>query len=74
MVVELVPDGPDVTVVTEIFDCSRVPEDEARGYRNGNILGRACTGRWNGLTGSHQPASGSSTRLSPRFADRASVA
>jgi hypothetical protein len=25
---ELTPDGPDATVVTEIFDCSRVPEDQ----------------------------------------------
>jgi len=25
---ELTPDGPDATIVTEIFDCSRVPEDE----------------------------------------------
>jgi hypothetical protein len=25
---ELTPEGPDATVVTEIFDCSRVPEDQ----------------------------------------------
>ena len=25
---ELTPDGPDTTIVTEIYDCSRMPEDE----------------------------------------------
>ena len=25
---ELTPDGPDATIVTEIYDCSRMPEDE----------------------------------------------
>jgi hypothetical protein len=34
---ELVPEGPDATVVTEIFDCSRVPEDERVDIENGNI-------------------------------------
>ena len=34
---ELTPDGPDVTVVTEIFDCSRVPEDERVDIDDGNI-------------------------------------
>jgi hypothetical protein len=34
---ELTPDGPDATVVTEIFDCSRVPEDERVDIDNGNI-------------------------------------
>ena len=34
---ELAPDGPDATIVTEIFDCSRVPEDERPDIDNGNI-------------------------------------
>jgi hypothetical protein len=34
---ELAPDGPDATVVTEIFDCSRVPEDQRVDIDNGNI-------------------------------------
>ena len=53
---ELTPDGPDVTVVTEIFDCSRVPEDQRVDINYGNIwvesmhgtlkcLDRLCTSR-----------------------------
>ena len=34
---ELTPDGPDATVVTEVFDCSRVPEDQRADIDNGNI-------------------------------------
>jgi hypothetical protein len=34
---ELAPDGPDATVVTEIFDCSRVPADQRVDIDNGNI-------------------------------------
>jgi hypothetical protein len=34
---QLTPDGPAVTVVTEIYDCSRAPEDERSGMDNGNI-------------------------------------
>ncbi len=34
---QLAPDGPDVTVVTEIYDCSRAPEEERAGMDNGNI-------------------------------------
>ena len=34
---ELTPDGPDATIVTEIFDCSRVPEDERADIDNGTI-------------------------------------
>jgi uncharacterized protein YndB with AHSA1/START domain len=34
---ELTPDGPDATVVTEIFDCSRVPEDEQVDIDYGSI-------------------------------------
>ena len=53
---ELVPDGPDATIVTEIYDCSRAPEDERAGMDDGRVwvksmaetlerLDRACTGR-----------------------------
>jgi hypothetical protein len=34
---ELAPDGPGVTVVTEIFDCSRWPQDERGNIDNGRI-------------------------------------
>jgi hypothetical protein len=53
---ELAPDGPDGTVVTEIYDCSRVPAAERAGMDNGRSwidsmaqtlerLDRICTGR-----------------------------
>jgi hypothetical protein len=34
---ELTPDGPHATVVTEIYDCSRAPEEERVGMDNGNV-------------------------------------
>jgi hypothetical protein len=34
---QLTPDGPDATVVTEIYDCSRAPEDERAEMDNGNV-------------------------------------
>jgi hypothetical protein len=34
---QLTPDGPDATVVTEIYDCSQAPEDERAGMDNGKI-------------------------------------
>jgi uncharacterized protein YndB with AHSA1/START domain len=34
---QLIPDGPDATIVTEIYDCSRAPEDRRRWMDNGNI-------------------------------------
>jgi hypothetical protein len=34
---ELAPDGPDATVVTELFDCSGVPEDQRADIDNGKI-------------------------------------
>jgi RNA polymerase sigma-70 factor, ECF subfamily len=34
---QLTPDGPDATVVTEIYDCSRAPEEERAGMDNGNV-------------------------------------
>jgi hypothetical protein len=33
----LAPDGPDATVVTEIYDCSRAPEEERAGMDNGKV-------------------------------------
>jgi hypothetical protein len=52
---ELTPDGPDATIVTEIYDCSRVPAAERTGMDNGRTwidsmaetlerLDRICTG------------------------------
>lgn len=34
---ELTPDGPESTIVTEIFDCSQVPEDQRVDIDYGNI-------------------------------------
>lgn len=34
---ELTPDGPEATIVTETFDCSRWPEDERAGIEDGRI-------------------------------------
>jgi hypothetical protein len=34
---ELTPDGPDATVVTEVFDCSRVPADQRPDIDYGRI-------------------------------------
>ncbi len=31
------PDGPGATIVTEIYDCSRAPEDERLGMDDGKI-------------------------------------
>jgi hypothetical protein len=52
---ELEPDGPDATIVTEIYDCSRAPEDQRAGMDDGKVwiesmaetlerLDRICTG------------------------------
>jgi uncharacterized protein YndB with AHSA1/START domain len=53
---QLTPDGPDATMVTESYDCSRVPDDRRLAMDNGNIwlesmaktlerLDRLCTGQ-----------------------------
>jgi hypothetical protein len=53
---ELTPDGPDATMVTELYDCSRAPEAERVGMENGAVwieamtdslerLDKICTGR-----------------------------
>jgi uncharacterized protein YndB with AHSA1/START domain len=34
---QLTPDGPDATVVTEIYDCSRAPEDERAEMAGGRV-------------------------------------
>lgn len=34
---DLAPDGPDATIVTEIYDCSRVPEEERLAMDDGQI-------------------------------------
>ena len=34
---QLTPDGPDATIVTEIYDCSRAPEKERAGMDNGKV-------------------------------------
>ena len=34
---ELVPDGPDATIVTETYDCSRAPADSRADMRDGEV-------------------------------------
>jgi Polyketide cyclase / dehydrase and lipid transport len=34
---QLTPDGPDATVVTETYDCSRAPEENRSGMDNGKV-------------------------------------
>jgi hypothetical protein len=34
---ELVPDGPDATIVTEVYDCSRAPADARAGMDDGEV-------------------------------------
>jgi hypothetical protein len=34
---QLTPDGPDATIVTEIYDCSRAPEEEQAKMGNGKV-------------------------------------
>ena len=34
---QLTPDGPDATIVTEVYDCSRAPEDERAQMDNGGV-------------------------------------
>jgi hypothetical protein len=38
---QLTPDGPDATIVTEIYDCSRAPEAERAGMDNGKVWAKA---------------------------------
>jgi hypothetical protein len=34
---QLTPDGPDATIVTQRYDCSRVPQDDRIGMRDGAV-------------------------------------
>jgi hypothetical protein len=34
---QLTPDGPDATIVTEIYDCSQAPPEERAGMDNGKV-------------------------------------
>lgn len=34
---QLTPDGPDATIVTEMYDCSRAPEEERLGMDDGKV-------------------------------------
>ncbi len=38
---QLTPDGPDATIVSEIYDCSRAPADERAEIANGEIWAEA---------------------------------
>jgi hypothetical protein len=40
---ELAPDGPDATLVTELYDCSRAPQEEREDMDNGRIWMEAMT-------------------------------
>jgi hypothetical protein len=40
---QLTPDGPDAAVVTEIYDCSRAPEEARAGMDNGKVWIEAMT-------------------------------
>jgi hypothetical protein len=40
---QLTPDGPDATIVTEIYDCSRAPADERAGMDDGKVWIEAMT-------------------------------
>jgi hypothetical protein len=40
---QLTPDGPDATVVTEIYDCSQAPADERAGLDDGKFWIEAMT-------------------------------
>jgi hypothetical protein len=38
---QLTPDGPDATIVTEIYDCSRAPAEERAGMDDGKVWAEA---------------------------------
>jgi hypothetical protein len=38
---ELVPDGPDATIVTEVYDCSRAPAEARAGMADGETWAAA---------------------------------
>jgi hypothetical protein len=47
---ELTPDGPDATMVTEIYDCSRAPQDARTELDCGNVFIESVAKTLNGLT------------------------
>jgi hypothetical protein len=40
---QLTPDGPDATIVAEIYDCSQVPPEERAGMQNGQVWTESMT-------------------------------
>jgi hypothetical protein len=46
---ELAPDGPDATVVTESYDCSRAPQEEREDMDDGRVWTAAMTSTLNKL-------------------------
>jgi hypothetical protein len=46
---QLTPDGPDATIVTERYDCSRAPEEERIGMRDGAVWIESMTATLNRL-------------------------
>jgi hypothetical protein len=47
---QLTPDGPDATIVTEIYDCSRAPERSVSGWITARSGPGAWPRHWSGLT------------------------
>jgi uncharacterized protein YndB with AHSA1/START domain len=62
---QLTPDGPDATVVTEIYDCSRVPEPERAGMDNGRVWTAAMAETLQRLEALCTRAAGSGGRSQP---------
>ena len=72
---QLTPDGPDATIVTEIYDCSRAPEEERAGMDNGNVWAEAMPERLgaaarSGLSGLRQRRTTQGVRPSTTFDGR----
>ena len=65
---QLTPDGPDATVVTEIYDCSQVPEDGRALMDNGNVWADSMAKTLERLDALCAPAGG---RHSPSYSVRA---
>jgi hypothetical protein len=57
---ELAPDGPDATIVTEIYDCSRAPQEEREDMDNGRVWMEAMTSTLKNLEALCQHRSGPS--------------
>jgi len=52
---ELTPEGPDATIVTETYDCSRAPQDERAEMDDGRIWVEGMTSTLRRLEGLCQP-------------------